>query len=164
MPWIPRVTGRHYTGHCTTETFPLRERYDLSSKTVHGTEFFSLLLLQRPEFDQSVKDNEGYTAFDVFNSTIHGTKPSQSLRSGDLYVWGANRSVPYISTEHRYNPFNRNAVLGIGDGSDRTYPDIIQVSRKDDTSISEEHGQIARFQPLQVQQIEMSKLHTGKFT
>jgi len=53
-----------------------------------------VLLLQRSDIDTSVKDLEGYTAFDLYNSTVEGTKPDlDSPRLAGLYTWGANRSV-----------------------------------------------------------------------
>jgi hypothetical protein len=50
----------------------------------------SLLLLQRSDIDISIKDYEGYTAFDLYNSTVEGTKPDNAGRA-DLLTWGANR-------------------------------------------------------------------------
>jgi inhibitor of Bruton tyrosine kinase len=52
----------------------------------------SILLLQRPDIDTSLKDYEGYTAFDLYNSTVEGTKPTTSPDGlYDLFTWGANR-------------------------------------------------------------------------
>lgn len=51
-----------------------------------------LLLLQRPETDVQLKDYEGYTAFDLYNSTVEGTSPERDL-PGDVYTWGTNRCV-----------------------------------------------------------------------
>ncbi|TDL26497.1 hypothetical protein BD410DRAFT_522344 [Rickenella mellea] len=71
-----------------------------------------LLLLQRPEIDTSLKDLEGYTAYDLYNSTVEGTKPKPCDGGvGELFTWGTNR----------------NATLGTGDSSDRTYPDQIAI-------------------------------------
>lgn len=49
-----------------------------------------LLLLQRPETDVQLKDYEGYTAFDLYNSTVEGTSPERDV-PGDVYTWGTNR-------------------------------------------------------------------------
>ena len=53
----------------------------------------SILLLQRSDTDVSLKDIEGYTAFDLYNSTVHGTKPSDGEGPTELFTWGANRFV-----------------------------------------------------------------------
>lgn len=53
---------------------------------------YSVLLLQRSDTDTYLKDFEGYTAFDLYNSTVEGTKPN--LKDAlDLFTWGANRCV-----------------------------------------------------------------------
>jgi len=51
------------------------------------------MLLQRSDLVSSAKDNEGYTAFDLFNSTLHYTKPVSNDIGGELYTWGTNRCV-----------------------------------------------------------------------
>lgn len=51
----------------------------------------SLLLLQRSDIDASLKDLEGYTAFDLYNSTVNGTKPDAGEVNAELFTWGANR-------------------------------------------------------------------------
>lgn len=53
----------------------------------------SLLLLQRSDTDRTLQDLEGYTAFDLYNSTLHGTKPSVDAPYAELYTWGANRYI-----------------------------------------------------------------------
>lgn len=53
----------------------------------------SLLLLQRNDIDASAKDLEGYTAFDLYNSTVNGTKPDTEALTTELYTWGANMWV-----------------------------------------------------------------------
>jgi hypothetical protein len=50
---------------------------------------FRVLLLQCPDIDTSLKDLEGYTAFDLYNSTLDGTKPGTG--DAELYTWGVNR-------------------------------------------------------------------------
>ncbi|KXN90352.1 BTB/POZ domain-containing protein 1 [Leucoagaricus sp. SymC.cos] len=59
------------------------------------------LLLQRPDTDATLKDNEGYTAFDVYNSTLIGTKPTPEEADGyaDLYTWGTNVCVSWTGEE-----------------------------------------------------------------
>jgi hypothetical protein len=54
----------------------------------------------------------------------------------------------------------RNAALGLGDGSDRTYPDQVVIRRREDYP-EENESLTARFSPILTRQIQMSKLHTG---
>ncbi|KIK67885.1 hypothetical protein GYMLUDRAFT_36681 [Collybiopsis luxurians FD-317 M1] len=114
-----------------------------------------LLLLQHPSTDMTLKDLEGYTAFDLYNSTVEGTKPElslspatsalspvQSVAGAELFTWGANR----------------NASLGHGDSSDRTFPDQVSVPRvvsSVDVPVED------RFARVGVRQVKMGKLHTG---
>ncbi len=53
----------------------------------------SILLLQRGDIDTSLKDFEGYRAFDLYNTTVEDTMPSKrdTLRGLELYTWGSNR-------------------------------------------------------------------------
>ncbi|KAH8091681.1 hypothetical protein BXZ70DRAFT_952850 [Cristinia sonorae] len=105
----------------------------------------ALLLLQRTDVDCNLKDLEGYRAFDLYNSTVHGTKPEASPRT-DLFTWGANR----------------NAALGLGDGDDRVYPDQVVIERV--PKVAEEDPLDMRFEPVRVKQAVISKLHTAVVT
>lgn len=50
------------------------------------------MLLQRSDLDRDIKDVEGYTAFDLYNSTVQGTKPvSGDDVNAELFTWGTNR-------------------------------------------------------------------------
>jgi hypothetical protein len=55
--------------------------------------FLSILLLQRGDIDTSLKDFEGYRAFDLYNTTVEDTMPGRrGTQSGfELYTWGSNR-------------------------------------------------------------------------
>lgn len=55
----------------------------------------------------------------------------------------------------------RNAALGVGDGDDRAYPDQVIIREKESSSESEHRTLEARFSPIDVRQVQMSKLHTG---
>ncbi|KAI0714213.1 hypothetical protein C8T65DRAFT_573631 [Cerioporus squamosus] len=102
----------------------------------------ALLLLQRSDIDILARDVEGYTPFDLYNSTIEGTIPDHNGDQGEeLYTWGSNR----------------NAALGVGDGNDRAYPELVSPRVPD---VSEKENLDARFTPVRVRQIAMSKLHT----
>ncbi|KAJ7461488.1 hypothetical protein FB451DRAFT_1404722 [Mycena latifolia] len=106
----------------------------------HGNLAAALLLLQRPDIDISLKDLEGHTAFDLYNSTIYGTAPTHALHA-ELHTWGVNR----------------NAALGLVDSGDRAHPDQVSIPKEEP-----EPSSIARFSPLLARQIQMSKLHTGE--
>ncbi|THU96002.1 hypothetical protein K435DRAFT_778780 [Dendrothele bispora CBS 962.96] len=120
-----------------------------------------LLLLQHPNTDPSLKDYEGYTAFDLYNSTIEGTRPpigasiapATSNKDAELFTWGTNR----------------NASLGHGDTSDRHFPDQVTVPRplssnvhSHSTSSSETSTPVElRFLRPGVRQVKMGRLHTA---
>ncbi|KDQ61981.1 hypothetical protein JAAARDRAFT_528626 [Jaapia argillacea MUCL 33604] len=115
----------------------------------------AILLLQRSDTDTSLKDHEGYTAFDLYNSTVEGTKPTPSSFDtsasngdgivADLFTWGANR----------------NAALGLGDGDDRVYPDQVVIRRDPTVAASVEKNSVEKMlTPIRVKQVVMSKLHT----
>ncbi|KAG6914357.1 hypothetical protein DXG01_000829 [Tephrocybe rancida] len=108
----------------------------------------SLLLLQRADTNRSLQDLEGYTAFDLYNSTLNGTKPRRDTPHGELYTWGANR----------------NAALGFADGDDRAHPDQVHIQKKDTDIDSETSHLVSRFFPIYVRQVQMSKLHTAVIT
>ncbi|KAJ7749583.1 hypothetical protein DFH07DRAFT_1035022 [Mycena maculata] len=104
----------------------------------HGNLAAAVLLLQRSDIDISLKDLEGHTAFDLYNSTVCGTAPAHALHA-ELHTWGVNR----------------NAALGLVDSGDRTYPDQVVIPKEEP-----EPSSTARFSPLLARQIQMSKLHT----
>ncbi|KAF6760676.1 hypothetical protein DFP72DRAFT_1091851 [Ephemerocybe angulata] len=104
------------------------------------------LLLQRSDIDISLKDKEGYTAFDVYNSTVNGTKPDTSDKDAELFTWGANR----------------NAALGLGDGDDRVHPDQVVITPKE--ALDEDLPLLQRFSPIRIRDVHMSKLHTAVIT
>ncbi|RPD64492.1 hypothetical protein L226DRAFT_506238 [Lentinus tigrinus ALCF2SS1-7] len=102
----------------------------------------ALLLLQKSDIDTLARDVEGYTPFDLYNSTIEGTIPDHHGHRGEeLYTWGSNR----------------NAALGVGDGNDRTHPELVSPRVPD---VSEKENLDTRFTPVRVRQVAMSRLHT----
>ncbi|EJC99723.1 uncharacterized protein FOMMEDRAFT_170318 [Fomitiporia mediterranea MF3/22] len=107
----------------------------------------SVLLLQRGDIDVSLKDYEGYTAFDVYNSSVEGTKPS-STEATDLYTWGTNR----------------NAALGVVDGDDRTFPELVPIPPQREHAEPQKLSIKERFQPIRAERIDMAKLHTAVVT
>ncbi|KZV84965.1 hypothetical protein EXIGLDRAFT_726601 [Exidia glandulosa HHB12029] len=104
----------------------------------------ALLLLQRPETDVQLKDSEGYTAFDLYNSTVEGTSPERDV-PGDVYTWGTNR----------------NATLGHGDADDRAFPDSLDLPPDDAKAKS---SIASRFTTVPARHIAMGRLHTGLLT
>ncbi|CEH18392.1 Uncharacterized conserved protein, contains ankyrin and BTB/POZ domains [Ceraceosorus bombacis] len=98
----------------------------------HGNILTAQLLLRRSAgsgaADGRLKDYEGLTPFDLYNSTVTGSAPSPGeaggkavgpaakIPPGELYAWGANR----------------NYSLGHGDGSDRALPERVRVLRPED--------------------------------
>ncbi|KIJ65354.1 hypothetical protein HYDPIDRAFT_181161 [Hydnomerulius pinastri MD-312] len=104
----------------------------------------AILLLKRADVDTLIKDMEGYTAFDLYNSTVRSANPS-SLEEGyaELFTWGANR----------------NAALGLGDGNDRAHPDQVVLPKKE-APLPTNRTLEERFGPVKVREVSMSKLHT----
>lgn len=84
-----KVTGLRFTELCIKPTFQLRQC--LSSAQLLNSPCVSLLLLQRTDTDRSLQDFEGYTAFDLYNLTVNGTKPGSGDPFAELFTWGANR-------------------------------------------------------------------------
>ncbi|KAH7907312.1 hypothetical protein BJ138DRAFT_1092865 [Hygrophoropsis aurantiaca] len=105
----------------------------------------AILLLKRSELDTSIKDFEGYTAFDLYNSTLRTTNPPPfDGGPAELYTWG----------------INRNAALGFGNGGDRLHPDQVTIPYKDDPIARKKKTLTERFSPIEVRRVAMSRLHT----
>lgn len=103
----------------------------------------ALTLLRHTHIDIRVKDLEGLTAFDVYNSTVAGTNPHDTR--GDLSLWGSNR----------------NYTLGLGDGNDRALPDSVSLNRPEmelQSAYSLPAGR--RYERPQVREVQMSRFHT----
>ncbi|TFY78752.1 hypothetical protein EWM64_g5263 [Hericium alpestre] len=108
---------------------------------------YSNLLLQRMDTDTTLTDFEGYRAFDLYNTTVEGTKPPRESSTGrtELYTWGANR----------------NAALGVGDADDRAHAEHVSLKRSDrGVSPNVMESLSFRLQPASVRSVSMSKLHT----
>lgn len=103
-------------------------------------------LLLRNDIDATIKDAEGMTAFDLYNGTVDGTNPPHDVDGTDLYVWGANR----------------NYSLGLGDGSDKTYPDRVNLLTQNQVGNRPDPAQ--KFSHVGVKDVVMAKLHTGVVT
>ncbi|WWC60971.1 uncharacterized protein I303_103548 [Kwoniella dejecticola CBS 10117] len=103
-------------------------------------------LLARNDIDLNVKDYEGMTAFDLYNGTVEGTNPPHDVDGSDLYVWGVNR----------------NYSLGTGDGSDKSFPDHINLLTQAQANGRSEPSE--KFDHVGVSKVVMAKLHTGAIT
>ncbi|GAA6003739.1 hypothetical protein JCM10207_003573 [Rhodosporidiobolus poonsookiae] len=105
------------------------------------------LLLARDDVDTRLKDSEGLSPFDVYNSTVDGTNPFDSLGTSnpgrlELFSWGSNK----------------NYVLGFAGDNERQFPERVKLQRN-------EGGQgLAAFEPLRVKDVSMARLHTGIVT
>lgn len=129
---------------------------------------FSILLLKRSDINVSIKDFEGYTAYDLYNSTVRSSQlPAGEEVLADLFTWGTNRCVNVshnvVMTAKWAHLDLRNAALGLGDGNDRVYPDQVVVPSRDDAACQHNKTLDERLAPIQVRQVSMSKLHTGMF-
>ncbi|KAH7100947.1 hypothetical protein BKA62DRAFT_704588 [Auriculariales sp. MPI-PUGE-AT-0066] len=105
----------------------------------------ALILLQRHDIDTKLKDYEGYTAFDLYNSTVKGTVPERDV-AGDVYTWGSNR----------------NANLGHGDADDRALPDLVDLPYDD--AKGGKPNLFTQFNSVPVRAIVMARLHTAILT
>ncbi|KIR59891.1 hypothetical protein I314_04326 [Cryptococcus bacillisporus CA1873] len=103
-------------------------------------------LLLRNDIDTSIKDAEGMAAYDLYNGTVDGTNPPQDGNGTDLFVWGVNR----------------NFALGTGDHSDKAFPDHINLLTQAQAAGRSDPSQ--KFSHIGVQDVVMSKLHTGVIT
>ncbi|GAA5907521.1 uncharacterized protein JCM6883_001232 [Sporobolomyces salmoneus] len=111
------------------------------------------MLLARDDIDSRAKDSEGLSPFDVFNSTVDGTNPSDHFSAAshpnpgrlELFSWGSNR----------------NYVLGFPSDSERQFPERVQLKRED---LKRDEDGLASFEPCRVKDVSMARLHTGIVT
>ena len=118
----------------------------LHKSLYYGNIKFARVLLNRDDLDLSLKDREGYVAFDIYNLTINDITPNALYCSrSEFYTWGTNR----------------NYVLGNKHGNDRHLPEkiFINQSQNDDT-LTPFH----KFKYQNIIKASMSKLHSGIVT
>jgi len=121
--------------------------------------------LKRSDTDTSIKDFEGYTAYDLCNSTVKSAQPTADETFLQSCLHGERTgllNVPHnlvIMAHCGVNP--RNAALGLGAGNGRPYPDQVVIPSKDDSARQHNKTLDERFVPNRVRQVSMSKLHTG---
>lgn len=118
----------------------------------HGNLLTALTLLKRSTpADIRVKDLEGLTPFDLYNSTVHGTNPtSVEVEGGELFTWGANR----------------NYTLGLGNSDDRSLPDRVTLKRSEEMSADRNRDREpgSRFDRIKVKDVVMNKFATVVLT
>lgn len=103
----------------------------------------ALILLERTDIDYYIKDWEGLTAFDLYNTTVEGTCPSDNDEGSgaDLFVWGGNR----------------NYTLGLSHGNDSALPERVKLQCNERRT---HHIAGSRFNRPYVRDISMSRWHT----
>jgi len=125
--------------------------------------------LKHSDIDVSIKDFEGYTAYDLYNSSVRFAQPTANEEVlAELFTWGTNRCVNLyrhlvIMVKLTWSNL-RNAALGLGDANDRAYPDQVIIPSKDNAARRYNKTLDERLAPVQVRQVSMSKLHTGMFS
>lgn len=147
----------------------------------------AILLLRRDDIDPTIKDNEGLSAFEIYNSTIDSTNPSlsaafeaaalekESDASSPSEGRTAKRKAYFAPRSELYTwGSNRNFVLGfVGDG-DRVAPERVQLNRifREDLMENGASGEVSgkgkgkavglrRWEPVRVMEIGMGRLHSG---
>ncbi|CDR98796.1 uncharacterized protein SPSC_01410 [Sporisorium scitamineum] len=125
----------------------------------------AIILLGRNDLDLRVKDFEGLTAFDLYNSTVAGTNPPADALSFESTRNQHSRTLTQLFTWGS----NRNYNLGLGDGDDRQLPDKITLRRPATSSNAASSVQDAfraslpagkKFDRIGIKDIAMSRLHT----
>ena len=142
-------------------------------------------LMGRNEIDLGLKDYEGFTAFDVFNSTCEGTNPVDGARGTDLYTWGSNRNYTLGSGDatdrslpERVNLLNQVQARAAGSSSSYIPPaaadEMDEMDEMDEVTTgstgagsgsgsgsSSTYGESTKFDRVGVQDVVMAKFHTG---
>lgn len=106
------------------------------------------VLLRRADIDLRVRDFEGLTPLELYNTTVAGTGPSDEEASdgqADMFVWGGNR----------------NYSLGLGHCNDCALPERARFSTPTRGAGSEPG---ARFARQRVRDVAMSRWHTVVLT
>lgn len=122
-------------------------------------------LLSRTDTDLGLKDYEGLTAMDLWNSTCEGTNPAIDAAGTDLYTWGSNKNV----------------TLGLPDPADRALPERVNLltqrqaaaaAKDQNYPAAKSNGESAppafndtsKFDQIGVRNAVMSKFHSAVLT
>lgn len=108
-----------------------------------GNIHIALLLLERHNVDTHIRDWEGLTALDLYNTTVPGTCPSpdDARDGGELFVWGGNRN---------YN-------LGLGHANDHGLAERIKLPPP---AVSPSARAGSRFDRPLIRDMSFSRWHT----
>ncbi|KAG8983522.1 hypothetical protein FRB90_005924, partial [Tulasnella sp. 427] len=106
-----------------------------------------MMLMARTDLKLELRDNEGYTAFDLYNSTVEGTTPplsdhaagSPNAKGRDLFMWGTSRQLPFAAPK---------------DASNRIHPERIELEHPTPPIGPE------RLHPIILRDVAMGRLHT----
>ncbi|KIO26840.1 hypothetical protein M407DRAFT_23900 [Tulasnella calospora MUT 4182] len=107
----------------------------------------AMMLMSRTDLQLELRDNEGYTAFDLYNSTVEGTTPPLTVHGAgfatakgrDLFMWGTSRQLPFASSK---------------DGPSRIQPERVELEHPTPPLGPE------RLRPIKFMDIAMGRLHT----
>lgn len=119
-----------------------------------------IILLRRTDTDTRVKDLEGLTPFDLYNSTVNGTNPPPDALSYDVSHHAHGRTLTQLFTWGS----NRNYNLGLGDGDDRQFPDRVNLKQATEPVSSGPLPAGKKFDRIGIKDIAMSRLHTVVLT
>lgn len=128
----------------------------------------AIILLRRTDLDLRVKDFEGLTAFDLYNSTVAGTNPPSDALSSEPTRHQHSRTLAQLFTWGS----NRNYNLGLGDGDDRQFPDKITLRRGATVNVATQSTEDTKpplpagkkFDRIGIKDVAMSRLHTVVLT
>ncbi|SCV67107.1 BQ2448_5753 [Microbotryum intermedium] len=118
------------------------------------------LIFDRSDVDPRLKDHEGLTPFDVYNSTVDGTNPRQWARDFGTDATNCFQGGDLGTGRNELHTWgnNRNFVLGFSGDGDRTYPERVPLSRREGGT------GLSAFDPVRVLDISMARLHTAIVT
>ncbi|KAG2186942.1 hypothetical protein INT44_003170 [Umbelopsis vinacea] len=131
----------------------------------------ALVILAREDTDLSVKDFEGNTALDLYNSTIDDTNPSARTilpdltdkSDGDLYSFSKSGILDSDEsngvaggTEVFTWGYNTNYVLGQRDSENRSRPDRVHLNL-----VSQQLPQVLKRPEYVITSVTMSKFHSA---
>lgn len=179
------MVGRLYTGQYDSLLLflmliifimltPPPKRHHINRALYSGHIESALVILAREDTDLSVKDFEGNTALDLYNSTIDDTKPSARVvlpdmahkSDGDLYsfsksgILNSDESHGLAGgTEVFTWGYNTNYVLGQRDSDNRSRPDKVHLNL-----VSQQLPQVLRRPEYVITSITMSKFHSAIIT
>ncbi|KAG2178097.1 hypothetical protein INT43_003350 [Umbelopsis isabellina] len=134
----------------------------------------ALILSSQEDIDIFIKDFEGNTALDLYNSTIEGTSPSprtienikRDNHDGDAFhglkssFWSLEESHSSTGATDIFTwGYNTNFVLGHRDSENRTRPDRVHLNL-----VTQQIPQVLRRPAYVIMSMIMSKFHSAIIT